>query len=556
MDRIIEQPKRKPLRIAMLAGGGLAATVLLYLGLVPVSGKTFEIAVDRLTISRVAVGDFEDFIPVRATVEPFRTTYLDTVEGGRVERLHVEDGALVKPGQLLVELSNTTLQLNVMSLEANVTEQLNRVHDLELTLEQTRLENRKNLAEIEYRLKVVTREVADKRRLVDGGHIPSSELEDAEDSFVYHKTVEEITRETLVTKERIQESQLAQLQASAKMLRTSMDFARDNLERLRVRAPIAGKLTGLDLEIGQSVVGGERLGQIDDPTRFKVEAQIDEFYLDRVYNDQTARYRYGDKEYPMHINKVYPQVSDGQFQADLIFDDEVPSIRRGQTLQLQITLGTPERVLLIPYGAFYQDTGGNWIFVVSEDGHFAVDARNLKSAPDPLMKNLMRLQANQVLAFVVDCTAISLNHPGQKIERGRLARTVWTDKGGDFPPGELKAAPIDSVNAPKVLPELLDLEGNVVRILCHRVVTTSLMHHPLTHPASVDGESHQTPWHEPGDQNNEEPIGNKVGRGKMDPGEFLDSIENDRANDRPDNRPLAAEHGKQFHGDGNLQKKF
>lgn len=373
MDRIIEQPKRSPLRVGLMAGAGVVVVVLLYAWLVPASGKSFEIAADRVTISQVAMGDFEDFIPVRASVAPFRTTYLDTVDGGRVERIHVEDGALVEPGQLLVELSNTTLQLNVMSLEADVTEQLNRVHDLELSLEQTRLDNRKNLAEIEFRLKVLGRELADKRRLVDGGHIPASELEDAEDSFVYHKAIEDITRETLVTKERIQESQLAQLHASAKMLRTSMDFARTNLERLRVRAPIAGKLTGLDLEIGQSLVGGERLGQIDDPTRFKVEAQIDEFYLDRVHNEQIARYPYADKEYVMHVTKVYPQVSDGQFQADLIFDDEVPGgIRRGQTLQLQITLGTPERILLLPYGAFYQDTGGNWVFVVIDDGQTAV----------------------------------------------------------------------------------------------------------------------------------------------------------------------------------------
>jgi HlyD family secretion protein len=152
-----------------------------------------------------------------------------------------------------------------------------------------------------------------------------------------------------------------------------MDFARGNLERLRVRAPVAGKLTGLDLEIGQSLVGGERLGQIDDPTRFKVEAQIDEFYLDRVHDQQRARFRNGGREYAMHVTKVYPQVADGQFQADLIFDGEVPSgIRRGQTLQLQILLGTPERILLVRYGAFYQDTGGNWVFVVSDDGQSAV----------------------------------------------------------------------------------------------------------------------------------------------------------------------------------------
>lgn len=372
MDRLIEQPKRSLLRRGVVAGTGVAAVVLLYAWLVPAAGKTFEIAADRVTIASVVMGDFEDFIPVRAAVAPFRTTYLDTVEGGRVERVHVEDGALVQPGQLLVELSNTTLQLNVMSLEADVTEQLNRVHDLELSLEQTRLDNRKNLAEIEFRLKVLQREVEDKRRLVEGGHISASELEDAEDGLVYHKTVEEITRETMVTKERIQESQLSQLQASAKMLRTSMDFARDNLERLRVRAPVAGKLTGLDLEIGQSLIGGERLGQIDDPTRFKVEAHIDEFYLDRVHNEQRARFPTDGGEYAMHVTKVYPQVADGQFQADLVFDDEVPSgIRRGQTLQLQITVGRSERILLVPYGAFYQDTGGNWVFVVSDDGQSA-----------------------------------------------------------------------------------------------------------------------------------------------------------------------------------------
>lgn len=373
MDRKIERPQRNPVTLGLMGGGVAVALIALYLLLAPQSGRTLEVQGERLTISRVESGNFEDFIPVRAKVAPLRTTYLDTVEGGRVESLHVEDGAQVEVGQLLVALSNTNLQLSVMSLEAEVTEQLNRVHDLELSLEQTRLENKKSLAEIQFRLKSLKRQVDRRRKLHERGNVSAADLADTEDEYVYFRELHKITVETQETKERIQRAQFEQLQTSAKMLRNGLKFARGNLDRLNIKAPIAGRLTGLDVEIGQSLAQGERLGQIDDPTKFKVEAQIDEFYLDRVSRDQIAHVALDGGNYVLRITKIYPQVSNGQFQADLVFEGDAPAnIRRGQTLQLRLTLGDPVTALLIPYGAFYQDTGGNWIFVVSSDGSVAV----------------------------------------------------------------------------------------------------------------------------------------------------------------------------------------
>ncbi|MBL8629370.1 MAG: efflux RND transporter periplasmic adaptor subunit, partial [Rhodospirillaceae bacterium] len=298
--------------------------------------------------------------------------------GGRVEKIHVEDGATLEPGQSIVELSNTSLQLTVITSEANVTEQLNSMRNIELTLERDRLQHARDLVEIEYQITTLGRTLERRKALVKTGAVSDVEMQKTQDEYNYYVAKRAVVQDSQRTNARLQGVQLAQMREATTQLGNSLEFARKNVESLHVKAPIAGKLTAFSVEVGQSLAPGTRVGQIDDPSRYKIQADIDEFYLGRIDIGQPATLTAGNRTYDLTIVKVYPQVRDGKFNVDLTFKDAPPSdVRRGQTVQLKLTLGDTTEALMIPDGAFYQDTGGQWLFVVSEDGSQAV-RRNVR----------------------------------------------------------------------------------------------------------------------------------------------------------------------------------
>jgi len=260
----------------------------------------------------------------------------------------------------------------VLGREAEVTEQLNFMRTIELQLEQNRLSHKRNLIEIDYQVKRLTRSIERQRELAVKDLVSQSTIDDLEDELTYYKDRREVTLESQATDARLQEQQLAQLRIAGEQLRSSLDLARKNLDDLNVRAPIAGKLSGFNIEVGQSIERGGRLGQIDDPDGFKLNVRIDEYYLGRVDLEQIAVAEHNNRSFNMEIAKIYPQVKDGQFEVDMAFNEEPVGVRRGQTLQLRLTLGDNTGALLIPNGSFYQETGGNWIFVVSPDGSEAI----------------------------------------------------------------------------------------------------------------------------------------------------------------------------------------
>ena len=334
-----------------------------------VSGKSLAVNSSRIVISPVTQGIFEDFIPIRGRIAPAKTVYLDAIEGGRVERILVEDGASLKQGDLIVELSNASLQLNVLGNEARVAEQLNNMRSIELSLEQNRLRHKSNLVDIEYQIRILTRQLKREQELIASGAITQSKVDDTQDTLNWYKNRREITLESQASDTKMQEAQLAFLKSTSKRLESNLAISRQNLDNMNVKAPVNGKLSGFNVEIGQSIGRGERLGQIDTPNDYKVTANIDEFYLNRVDLGQVARYQ----DYQLSISKIYPQVQQGQFEVDFVFADRQPTdIRRGQTVQAKLTLGDANQALLIPNGAFYQDTGGHWVFVVSADGSEAI----------------------------------------------------------------------------------------------------------------------------------------------------------------------------------------
>ena len=369
MDRVVA---KKKLSAKVLAGAALLLLALAAAGwlvLGPSAGRSLVINDSRVVISQVTAGVYEDFIPIRGKVTPRRTVYLDAIEGGRVEERLVEDGAMVEAGDLLVVLSNTQLQLSVTQNEAMVTEQLNNMRTIELQLEQNRLQHKRNLVEIDYQIQRLERQEARFSNLDEAGVAARSQLEDTRDELVYFRNRRAVTLESQATDARLQETQLEFLRTTGAQLEQNLALARKNLDSLNVRAPVSGKLSGVDLEIGQSIDRGGRLGQIDDPDNFKLRASIDEYYLGRVDLGQVAHLDQPGERLELVVSKIYPQVVNGQFEVDLQFRDEQPdSIRRGQTLQARLTLGDATEALLIPNGAFYQDTGGNWVFVLSDDG--------------------------------------------------------------------------------------------------------------------------------------------------------------------------------------------
>ena len=373
MDRAIDKPRFDWNKIV---GFALLAVVVLVGGWYLIdssAGRSLVVDNSRIIISPVTRGVFEDFIPIRGRVTPRHTVYLDAIEGGRVEDKLIEDGAIVAAGDLIVVLSNTSLQLSVTQNEAMATEQLNNMRTIELQLEQNRLQHKRNLVELDYQIKRTRRQIARLATLDDAGMAIKSQLEDAQDELEYFTNRRTVTLESQATDARLQETQLAFLQKTGAQLEANLAFARKNLDSLNVRAPVAGKLSGLDLEIGQSIQRGGRLGQIDDPDNFKLRASIDEFYLNRVDIGQSVTYESGRSSYELSVNKIYPQVNNGQFEVDLLFAGDQPGgIRRGQTMQARLTLGDATDAVLIPNGAFYQDTGGNWMFVVSPAGDAAV----------------------------------------------------------------------------------------------------------------------------------------------------------------------------------------
>ena len=378
MDRVIEK-RRLPAKTLTMAGIALAALALVGLYLWEQSNsRSFAIENSRVMVSPVVQGTFDDFIPIRGRVTPRKTVYLDVIEGGQVERRYVDDGAVVKAGDLLVTLNNTSLQLDVTRNEATVTEQLNNMRTIELQLEQNRLQHKRNLVEMDYQIKRLQRQVERLSSLDQQGLAVKSQLEDARDELEYFQNRRVVTLESQATDARLQETQLAFLKESGTQLEQNLVLARKNLDALNVRAPVDGKLSGLDVEVGQSIQRGGRLGQIDDPDSFKLRVEVDEFYLNRVDIGQPAHFDRGGERYALTVSKIYPQVTNGQFELDLLFDDKEPDdIRRGQTLQARLTLGDSSPALIIPNGAFFQDTGGNWMFVVNAAGTEAV-RRNVK----------------------------------------------------------------------------------------------------------------------------------------------------------------------------------
>jgi HlyD family secretion protein len=371
MDRVVVR-KRIDKRILLGGAGGAALLLILLFWLFAPRAGSQSVSAERLGIATVENGVFEDFLPLRARVTPLLTVYLDAVEGGRVEELAVEDGASVVKGQLLAVLSNADLQLSTLARQTEVEQQLNNMRSQELALQQARSANMRDLNQAETDLAKARRQYELQKPLSERGFVSKKQFNDTADDLNYQTKRLAILKRSIAQDEALQANQLGQLRASASSLNSSLGIARSSLNQLNIRAPATGQLSGFSIQLGQSLERGSRLGQIDSAGGNKLVADVDEFYLGRVKPGQAGTVDAEGKTFRMKVAKVLPQVRNGQFQVEMIFDGPEPkAIQRGQTMQLKLTLGDSSRAILIPNGAFFNDTGGQWIFVVDRGGDSA-----------------------------------------------------------------------------------------------------------------------------------------------------------------------------------------
>ena len=372
MDRRIEKKRFTPRRMAL---GGLAAAVIAFgaYALLSVNPSSLNVEAEKLTTAPVTYGPFLEYIVEQGAVMPLKTFYLDAVEGGRVEEVYVEQGTHVDVGTPILRLSNATLQLSVMQREADLFREVNRLRETRVTMEQRRLEMRSQLVELDYELRKAEREYERQDALLAADLASRKEYDEAKDNLEYLTRKRDVTVETLRQDSLFQTIQIRQLEDSIDQLRLNLDMVKQNEENLTLRAPITGLLSSLIAEVGESKPGGDRLGQIDVEDQFKVRAAIDEHYIARIRSGQAGSFDFAGGTYDLVISRVYPEVIEGQFEADMEFPEGMPDgLRRGQTLQVRIALGELADAMQVPRGGFYQKTGGRWIYVLDPTGEYAV----------------------------------------------------------------------------------------------------------------------------------------------------------------------------------------
>jgi len=375
VDRKIEKKTFTPKRIAMLVGA-LALVGLIGYGVwtSATGGQSLNVDREKLTVSTVEQGPFQEFIAVTGNVLPERTVFLDAVEGGRVEEMYIREGAMVEQGQPILRLSNNDLRLQMLNSEASLAEQQSRMQQLKLSMEQQSLSLQQQIAQMEYEIQRLGRQHSRQERLYEKDLIAEQDYLDTRDQLNYQQRRLRLTRAAFVQDSLSQQSRLAQMENTTQRLQSSYDAMQEAISNLTVEAPISGQLTALNAEVGQIISSGTRLGQVDKIDSYKIRAQIDEFYIERVRRGQTATTQpLGGREYALTVSRVYPEVENGRFEVDLRFEGEQPeSIRRGQSIRIRLELGSPEEATLLSRGGFYQSTGGNWAYVLTEGGEAAV----------------------------------------------------------------------------------------------------------------------------------------------------------------------------------------
>ena len=376
MDRIIEQEKgfRRVFTKKALPywGGALFLAFVIYLIARP-NDKTLRVDKDALIVSEAQRGEFNDYIRISGRVQPMTTIQLSPQEGGIVQEILIEEGSAVKAGDAILILSNDNLDMQILNSEAELAEKENILRNTQIQMEQQKLDVNQSVLEYGIQVDRLKRAYEQQKSLYEEKLIAREDYLKAEEDYRLAQQKYELIRERSKQDSLYRGTQLDRMEESLDNMVLNMQMIRKRKSNLIVKAPIDGELGLLDVVLGQSIASGTKIGQINSVGTYKVEAQIDEHYIDRVVAGLEATFERQGDTYSTSIRKVYPEVRDGKFKADFKFEGEQPdNIRAGQTYYLNLQLGQPEEAVIIPRGTFYQKTGGKWVYVLNKEGNKAV----------------------------------------------------------------------------------------------------------------------------------------------------------------------------------------
>lgn len=373
MDRKIEKKTWTPKRVGMLVGVLAIVGLFVYSFIFMDVRSTLNVERDRVTVSTVQEDSFQEFIQVTGTVQPIQTIYLDALEGGVVEQIFLESGTMVERGDTILMLSNSDLRLSVMQQTSSIYDQINQTRNSRLNIETNTLSLRERLANAENQLYITRSDYRRQETLYEKNLIADQTYLEAKENFQFQQKRYNLIYESFKQDSIRALQQLQQIDESLDRMWRSLEAVQRILDKLNVTAPIAGQLSTVELNPGQSISPGERIGQVDILDDYKVRVAIDEFHLSRISKGLEGSFNFAGQTHQLVISKVYPVVEDGQFEVDMEFVGEAPSsLRRGQTVRIRLELGESSKAVLLSRGGFYQGTGGNWVYKVSEDGTQAV----------------------------------------------------------------------------------------------------------------------------------------------------------------------------------------
>ncbi len=379
MDRAIEKKRWPPKRLILIF---CICAIIIFLGYLIISRSgTTRLTVDptRMTISQVKYGEFREYYPFDGQVIPLTSVYLDVDQGGKVEELYVEGGKPIEKGDLILRFSNNSVQLTLIQTETALFENLDRQQNTQLQLAKDKLTRKESLLNLNYEISKLEKQY-NRYKVLKAEDIAISEeqYETVVDQLEYQKAQRELLKERIKQEDIMSDKQLEQANKAIERINLSLDILSKQIESMVVRAPISGHLSSISAEIGQQINPGMRIGQIDILDKFKIRAGVDQYYNSKVTVGTKGKFTLDDKSYGVEVIKIYPEVINNLFTVDMAFSDEPPAgIKRGQTLTVELTFSEAERRLMVTKGGFFQETGGRWVYMVSQDGKTAqrVDIR-------------------------------------------------------------------------------------------------------------------------------------------------------------------------------------
>ena len=373
MDKVIEKKKGLQKKHLLWGLGILAFGFLIAKMAFGDHSSVFRAEKDKLTVSSVEDGMFNDYITVIGQVEPIVTIFLDAVEGGTVEERFIEEGSMVKKGDVILRLENRQLYQTILNSESSLAEKENYLRSTRISFESELIQSRRNILDSEYKVTRKKRTFSQYETLYKEALISKEDYLQSKEDFEYESNLLTINKLKAKNDSLIRITSMITLETDLVKMRQMLDLVHQRLDDLKVKAPVDGQLGRLDAEIGQSINGGQRIGQINVLANVKVSAKIDEHYIDRVIPGLTSSLDRNGTNFNLKVKKVYPDVREGQFKIDLVFDGQTPdNVRIGQTYHVKLELGESQKALMIPRGGFFQSTGGQWVFVLNDAGTEAI----------------------------------------------------------------------------------------------------------------------------------------------------------------------------------------